>query len=218
MQLRPSLRTGAQHQQADRLAAVAQGEHEQPHAPVLAAVRVAHHGTGAVIDLRLFPGGGLDDHASFRRGASLQLADEAPDALVTGVYQVLPDRHGVAATRPPEFDHLTVGHAGTGRGTATGLRLGGRGGVDGQLRPHQVGDHLVGRFCGGRVGAGLIGRFCRHRVGDHLVGRFCRRLPSPTAGWPEGDSGQFQIGGHRFATNTSGPLDPPQRPSQPPQS
>ena len=37
---------------------------------------------------------------------SAQLADEAPDALVAGgeavaVHQVLPDRHGVAATRQP---------------------------------------------------------------------------------------------------------------------
>ena len=50
-----------------RLAAVAQRQHEQPRAPVLAGVRIAHHRAGAVIDLRFFAGCGLDDRACFRR-------------------------------------------------------------------------------------------------------------------------------------------------------
>ena len=68
MQLSPGLRTGAEHQQANRLAAIAQSQHEQPCAPVLAAVRIAHHRPFAVIDLGLFAGRGLDDGASFWRG------------------------------------------------------------------------------------------------------------------------------------------------------
>ena len=69
MQLGPGLRTGAEHQQPNRLAAVAERQHEQPRAPVLAGVRIAHHRAGAVIDLSLFAGRGLDHRASFwRRG------------------------------------------------------------------------------------------------------------------------------------------------------
>ena len=43
MELGPDLRTGTKDQQADRLAAVAQRHDEQPSAPVLAALLVAHH-------------------------------------------------------------------------------------------------------------------------------------------------------------------------------
>ena len=57
-----------------------------------------------------------------------ELADEAPDALIAGgeavgVHQILPDRHGVAATGEPHFDGFPVGFAGAGRGTATGLSV-----------------------------------------------------------------------------------------------
>ena len=65
MQLGPGLRAGLEHQEADRLAAVAEGQHEQAHAPVLAAVRVADHGAGAVINLGLFTGRSLDHRAGF---------------------------------------------------------------------------------------------------------------------------------------------------------
>ena len=56
MQLGPGAcaRTGAQ--QPNRFAAVAQRQYEHPGAPVLAALRVAHHRAAAVINLRLFPG------------------------------------------------------------------------------------------------------------------------------------------------------------------
>src|ERR1039458_5637114 len=97
MQLGPNLGTGAEDQQADRLAAVAQRQHEQPRAPVLTAVRVADHGAGAVVDLGLFAGRGLDHRAGFWRLVRVKLGDEAPDALVAGgeaagVHQILPDR------------------------------------------------------------------------------------------------------------------------------
>ena len=54
VKLGPDLRTGTKDQQADRLAALAQRHDEQPSAPVLAAFLVAHHRTGAVIDLGFF--------------------------------------------------------------------------------------------------------------------------------------------------------------------
>ena len=106
VQFGPGLRTGAEDQQANRFAAVAERQHEQPRAPVLAAVRIAHHRAGAVIDLRLFAGRGLDHRAGFRRLLAAQLADEALDALIAAgeavdVDQVLPDRHGVAAAGEP---------------------------------------------------------------------------------------------------------------------
>jgi hypothetical protein len=54
MEFGPGLRTGTKDQQANGLAAVTEGQHEQPSAPVFAGLVVAHHGTGAVIDLGLF--------------------------------------------------------------------------------------------------------------------------------------------------------------------
>ena len=52
VQFRPDLRTGAEHQKTDRLAAVSQRQHEETRAPVLASLRIAHHRAAAVIDLR----------------------------------------------------------------------------------------------------------------------------------------------------------------------
>ncbi len=51
VQLGPHARTGSEHQQADAFPAVAQRQNEQARAPIASAVRIAHHGTGAVIDL-----------------------------------------------------------------------------------------------------------------------------------------------------------------------
>ena len=66
VQFGPGLRTGVEHQQANRLAAVAQSQHEQSRAPILAALRIADHRAVAVIDLRFFAGRGLDHGAGFR--------------------------------------------------------------------------------------------------------------------------------------------------------
>src|SRR5215472_313207 len=104
MELRPNLRVGTKRQQPDCLAAVAQSKHEQPSAAILAGARIADHGAGAVIYLAFFAWGAFDYRARFRRIAGAQLVDKALYALVAagkaaGVYQVLPDRHGVAATR-----------------------------------------------------------------------------------------------------------------------
>src|ERR1019366_5516697 len=103
VQLGPDARAGAEGQQTNRLAAAAQRHHEQPGAPVLAALGIAHHGTGTVINLRLLAGRGDDDDASFRGLGSAPLAHEALHALVAAGEavlgdQVLPD--GPRALRP----------------------------------------------------------------------------------------------------------------------
>jgi len=134
--LGPDARTGAKGQQTNRLAAAAQRHHEQPGAPVLAALGIAHHGAGAVIDLRLLASRGDDHDAGFGRLRSASLTHEALHALVaTGEAvlgdQVLPDGHGVAAAAEPHVDGLPVRLAGAGAGDHG-----------------RVGDHLVlvGRF------------------------------------------------------------------------
>src|SRR6266404_7958523 len=120
MQFGPDLRAGPEHQQADGLATVTESQHEQPRAAVLAAVRVAHHRAGAVVDLKFFTGCSFDHRTGYRCLLTAELGDEAPDALVTGgetvgVHQILPDRHGVATTREREFDRVSVGPTGAGR-------------------------------------------------------------------------------------------------------
>src|SRR6266481_4597970 len=120
MQLGPGLRAGLEHQEADRLAAVAEGQHEQTHASVLAAVRVADHGAGAVINLGLLTNRRLDHRAGFLGRAAEQFAYEALDALIAtgeaaGVDEILPDGHGVAAAGEPQFDGVTMHRTSTGR-------------------------------------------------------------------------------------------------------
>jgi hypothetical protein len=195
VQLCPYPRAGAKHQQANRFSTVPQGQHEQPRASVLAIFRVAHHRAGAVIDLRFFAGRGLNHHTSFWRRRSAKLLDEALDALIAGseavaVHQVLPDRHGVATTRQSQLDRFAVGLASASRGTAAGRRRG-----------------LWRRRT----------RRLRAKVGGHLYGRFCRWSPSPPSRRSHRDAGRFQISGRSLPANPGGPLNAPQRPSQPPQ-
>ena len=121
VELGPGLRTGTKDQQADRLAAVAQRHHEQPSAPVLAAFVVAHHRTGAVIDLGFFAGCGQDDPDGLRRVSAAQFAHEAVDRLIAAaiavlINQVLPDGHGVAPAVKPKLDGLAIRLAGAGGG------------------------------------------------------------------------------------------------------
>ena len=54
MQLGPDARAGTEHQEANGFPAVSQRQDEQPRAPILARLRVAHHRAGAIIDLRFF--------------------------------------------------------------------------------------------------------------------------------------------------------------------
>src|SRR5450756_2078831 len=148
MQLGPGLRAGLEYQEADRLAAVAEGQHEQAHAAVLAAVRVADHRAGAIIDLGLLTNRRLDHCAGFLGWATDQLAHEALDALIAageaaGIDEILPDRHGVAAAREPQFDGVPMHRAGAGRRRRRFL----------SRHYAKVGGHLYGRFCVGRVAA-----------------------------------------------------------------
>ena len=67
MQFGPDLIAGAERQQADRLPAEAERKHEQAGAPVLAGLRIAHHGAATVVDLGFLAGWSGDDGARFRR-------------------------------------------------------------------------------------------------------------------------------------------------------
>src|SRR5207253_10906988 len=82
VQIGPGLGTGTEHQESNRLAAVAERQHEQACTPVLAAERIADHGARAVIDLGLFAGCRFDHGAGLRRVLSTELTDEAFDALI----------------------------------------------------------------------------------------------------------------------------------------
>ena len=77
VQFGPDARTGAEGQRTNRFAAAAQRHHEQPGAPVLAALGITHHGTGAVIDLRFLAGRGDDHDTGFGGLRSASLAHEA---------------------------------------------------------------------------------------------------------------------------------------------
>src|SRR5579862_8689504 len=95
MQFRPDLGTGMEYQQTHRFATVAQRQHEQAGTTILPAVRVAHQGTGPVVDLGFLTGGGLNHHAGFGGRLATKPADKALDALIVAgeavdVYQVLP--------------------------------------------------------------------------------------------------------------------------------
>jgi len=195
MQLGPDARAGMEAEKPDALAAEAERQHEKTCAPVLAGLRVANHGTGTVIDLRLLTRRGLDDRTRFRRLRAAQFADVALDAFVGApeavlVHQLLPDGHGVAAMRQGHFDEIAPGLAGTGGWTVGGFR------------PNRAGGHLAG-----------IGRFCGLRAGGHLVGRFCFP-PAPAAGCPYGNARSLQISGCGLPANAGGLLNPTQRPAQ----
>ena len=163
MQLSPDARTGTKRQQTNRLATAAERHHEQPSAPVLAALGIAHHRAGSVIDLRLLAGCGDDYDASFGRLRSAPLAHEALHTLVAAGKavlgdQVLPDGPRVPAAAEPQVDGLLVRLAGAG--ARTGLRrcslspacLREKSAHFVELGWVEVGDHL--------------------RVGDRYVGRF----------------------------------------------
>lgn len=67
VQFGPDAGAGMEAEKPDALAAEAERQHEKTRAPVLAGLRIADHGAGSVIDLRLFARGCLDDAARFRR-------------------------------------------------------------------------------------------------------------------------------------------------------
>src|SRR5882672_3914667 len=121
VQLGPDARTGAEREQTNRLAAATQRHHEQPGATVLAILGIAHHRSGAVIDLRLLASRGDDHDASFGSLRSAPLAHEALHALVAVgeavlADQVLPDGPRIAAAADPQVDGFPVRLAGARAG------------------------------------------------------------------------------------------------------
>ena len=67
VELGPDLRARLPHQQPDGFARVAERQDEEPRAPVLARLRMAHHRTIAVIDLPFLAWRGGDDDARLGR-------------------------------------------------------------------------------------------------------------------------------------------------------
>jgi hypothetical protein len=144
-----------------------------------------------------------------------------PACEAAGVHQILPDGLGIAATGKAHFDGVSMRFAGAGRWAAAGFRGGPcRGFIDRFLTgigAHQL--DLTGRSFRSGVGGHLldgINRFCAAGVGGHLIGRFCGlwRCATPPARPPQLDAGLPQVPGRRFAPDTGGFLDSPQRPSQ----
>src|SRR5207253_7115523 len=116
----PDARARTPHQQAYRFAAVAESQHEQSRAAILAALRVTHHRTCPVIDLGFFSDGGADDPRGFWRHCSTQLANKALHGLVAVGKtmignQVLPDGHGIPTTTESLLDQIAERLALTGR-------------------------------------------------------------------------------------------------------
>ena len=123
VQLGPAPGARREGQQADALAAIAQGEDEQPGPAVLARVGMPHHRAVAVVDLAFFPGGRHDHGVRLGGPLAPQRDDEAADAGVLGgeaviVDEIAPDRHGVAAAAQGRLDQLAIRLAGAGGGRA----------------------------------------------------------------------------------------------------
>ncbi len=146
MQLGPDARAGAENQQPYRFAAIAQREHEQTGASILAAFRFAHHRPAAVIDLTLFSWSGENHRPRLWYLGSAQLVSEASNALVATLEsvvgdQILPDGHGIAISTQTQLDDFPVGFTGARRTHAFRVfwLL--------AAQPHaKVGDHRYGRF------------------------------------------------------------------------
>ena len=206
VQLGPAARARLEGEQADALAAVAQGEDEQPGPAVLARDGVADHRPGAVVDLAFLAGGGDDHRMSVRRALAAELPHEAAHAGVAGreavlIDEVLPDRHGVAAAAQGQRDQLAVRLTGAG-GRSPLAGRGPRGQVrEARREPLEVGGPLTGRIC---------------RVGGHRTGRFWR-WPGP-ARPADRDPSRLEIGARRLATDSRRLFNAAERPAQPPQS
>ena len=198
VQLGPDLGAGAENQQPDGLARVAQGQDEEPCPPVLAGVGVTDHRSFAVVDLSFLPSIGGDHRPSRNRRLLPDGRDEAPHARIARreavvVDQVLPDGRGVAPAAERVDDQLAVGLARARLWRSTGL--------------------LRGDGCGGR--GALAGRRSRRRVGGHLLrnGRICwaSRRPATAA---HGQTGRLQVAAGGLTPDPGGLFDPPQRPAE----
>ena len=195
VQLGPAPSARREGQQPDALAAIAQGEDEQPRAAVLARVRMPHHRAVAVVDLALFTRG-RHDHG-MRLGGPLppERDDEAADAGVLGgeaviVDEVAPDRHGIAAPAEGPFDQLAIAA---------------------RTRWPRARAPAGSAFSGPEIPGGK-----GPRVGGHLTGRICGRQP-PVPRIPHGDPGGLEVGAGGLAPDARRLLDTPERPAHPAQ-
>jgi hypothetical protein len=146
VELGPDARTGSERQQPYCLAAIAQREHEQSGASILAALRFADHRPAAIIDLTLFSWSGVDHCPCWPYLGSAQFISKAPNALIAALEsvvgnQILPDGHGIAIPTQAQLDDFPVGFTGTRRAHAFRVSW---------LLPAQphakAGDHRYGRF------------------------------------------------------------------------
>src|SRR5258708_26061649 len=102
VQFRPSAYTRPPGEQAHAFAAIAERQHEQPRPAMLSALRITHHRTAAVVDLRFFSRCREDDACWFRTLCSAQLVNKALHRLIAAGKpvlrdQVLPNRLAIAA-------------------------------------------------------------------------------------------------------------------------
>src|SRR5205823_5107388 len=70
--------------------------HEQAGSSIFAALRIANHGAGSVIDLAFFSGSSSYDAGRFRLWTSTKLANESHrliSAVIATGDQILPNRH-----------------------------------------------------------------------------------------------------------------------------
>ena len=178
MERGPHLRARPPDEKADGLAGVAEGQDEEPRAPVFARRRVTHHRPVPVIDLGFLAGGRRDDHTGLDGGAVPERRHEAPYAGIPRgeavvIDQVLPDGHGVAPAAQRLDDQLAVGLARTRARRAA--------------RPRRVGGYLLpgGRFWVGGVGGHLRGngRFCWTATGT-AAGRAPQGQRLSSSRWP----------------------------------
>src|SRR5579883_1345381 len=101
MKLGPDAHTRSPRQQAYGLATITERQNEQPCPAILAGLRIAHHQTTAVIDLRFLSRSSEDDARWFWTSWSAQLLHKALHCLVAASkpvhrHQVLPDGLAVA--------------------------------------------------------------------------------------------------------------------------
>jgi hypothetical protein len=237
----------AQHAPA-RFPAAAQRHHEQPGAPILAGLGIAHRRARAVIDWRLLAGSGDDHHASFRCLRAPQLAYKALHALgaageaVLGNH-VLVDRHSIAATAESQFDGLAIRLAGAGAGTALWDATGAEEraptssrweGLRSVITSESVITSLAGfevafDFPFGEGFSGLIlglplqlgtTAMAGFSAPKSVITSFGRfcRSPPPTTGRSHRNPRRFQVLTGSCTTDARSLLDLPQRPAQPSQS
>jgi hypothetical protein len=207
VQLGPAPGTRFEPQEPDALAAVAQGEDEEPCAAVLARLRMPDHRPRAVVGLAFLPRGRDDHRVRLGQALAAELPHEAPDAGVPGgeavlIDEVPPDGHRLAPAFEGEVDQFAVRLAGTGPGRPAGRRRPGRQPRGTRQSPAKVGGHLTGRFC---------------RVGGHRTGRLWWRRPA-LPGRADRDPGGLEVGARRLATDAGRPFDAAERPAEPAQS